>query len=187
MVDGFDDVIWSDESSIQLQSHRRHSYRKRGEPAVLKPRAKHPTKVHVCAGISKKGPTPIVIFEGKMNACLYIEVLQSGLVPFIRRTFPDSHRFMQDNDPKHTSRRAADFLEEEGINWWKTPPESPDMNPIENLCHELKEYIRREVKPSIKSELISGIKSLWHTVNAQKCYKYTRHLRKVVPHTIELQ
>ena len=72
MVDWFDDVIWSDESTVRLQSHRRHSYRKRGEPAVLKPRAKHPTKVHVWAGISKKGPTPIVIFEGKMNASLYI-------------------------------------------------------------------------------------------------------------------
>ena len=52
--------------------------------------------------------------------------------------YPHSHRFMQDNDPKHTSRRAAAFFAERGINWWKTPPESPDANPIENLWHELK-------------------------------------------------
>ena len=32
-------------------------------------------------------------------------------------------------------------MRENGINWWKTPVESPDLNPIENLWLELKEYI----------------------------------------------
>ena len=60
----FFDVIWTDECSVQLESHRRHSYRKKGEHAVLKPCPKHPTKVHIWAGISRLGTTPIVIFEG---------------------------------------------------------------------------------------------------------------------------
>ena len=56
------------------------------------------------------------------------------------------------------------------------------MNPIENLWHELKEYIiRREVKLHTKSELISGICKFWDTVDIQKCYKYINHLKKVVP------
>ena len=92
--DGFQDVIYTDESTVQLESYRRHSYRKKGQAATLKPRPKHPTKVHVWAGISKQGATRIVIFEG-----LY---LQTGLLPFIQRNYPESHRFMQDNDPKHT-------------------------------------------------------------------------------------
>ena len=45
---------------------------------------------------------------------------------------------MKDNDPKHTSRVAKAFFAENGVNWWRTPPESPDVNPIENLWHELK-------------------------------------------------
>ena len=61
---------------------------------------------------------------------------------------------MQDNDPKHTSRLAAAFF---GINWWKTPAESPDCNPIENVWHEMKEYLRREVKPTTKQQLIDGV------------------------------
>ena len=67
---------------------------------------------------------------------------------------------MQDNDPKHTSKVGRRFMEANGINWWKTPPESPDANPIENLWHELKEYIRREVKPKTREELVEGIKAL---------------------------
>lgn len=35
---GFEDVLWTDESSIQLECHRRFSYRKMGEPAKPKPR-----------------------------------------------------------------------------------------------------------------------------------------------------
>ena len=50
----FDDVIWSDESSIQLDCHRRYCCRKEGQRPHPKPRPKHPTKVHVWAGISKK-------------------------------------------------------------------------------------------------------------------------------------
>ena len=40
---------------------------------------------------------------------------------------------MQDNDPKHCSRLAQGFYDGNGINWWCTPPESPDLNPIESL------------------------------------------------------
>ena len=50
----------------------------------------------------QRGGTPI---EGTMNADLYIFILWSSLVPFIRSLYPDSHRFMQDNGP-NTSRTA---------------------------------------------------------------------------------
>ena len=186
--DNFEDVIWSDETTVQLDTHRRHCYHKEGEKPRLKPRPKHPVKVHVWAGISKKGATEVCIFEGIMKAPLYCEILEKTLLPFIRQKFPSpaSHRFMQDNDPKHTSRRAQEFYAASGINWWKTPAESPDMNPIENLWHELKEYIRREIKPSCKEELVDGITSFWSTVDIYKCRRYIGHLNKVLPKVIEV-
>ena len=75
--------------------------------------------------------------------------------------------------------------------WEKVPyssktAESSDANPIENLWHEMKEYIRREVKPTTKAELVKGLQDFWNLVDINKCNKYIRHLRKVIPRIIEL-
>ena len=184
--DSFHNVIFSDECSVSLEQYRRTCYRKVGEPTKRKPKPKHPLKVHVWAGISRHGATKICIFDGIMDAELYCNILETTLVPFITETLPD-HRFMQDNDPKHTSRRARAFLEEKGINWWRTPPESPDLNPIEDLWHELKFYLETKVKPTNKQELVAGIKKFWAAkVTVDKCTRYIDHvLKKVVPAVVE--
>ena len=122
-----------------------------------------------------------------MDADVYVDILQSTLLPFLKTNFPTSHRFMQDNDPKHSSKRAREFMASNRINWWVTPPESPDCNPIENVWHELKEYVRREVKPETKDELVAGILRFWQSVTPEKCVKYIRHLKKVMPKVVELE
>ena len=78
-----------------------------------------------------------------------------------------------------TSRAAQTFLLNNGVTWWRTPAESPNCNLIENLWHELKEFIRRESKPTTKQELIDGIQAFWDTVDVNKCVTYIQHLRKV--------
>jgi transposase len=148
-------------------------------------RPKYPVKVHVWGGISHQGRTGICILEGRMDAPLYTDILNEALIPFIEKKMPMGHRLMQDNDPKHTSRHAIAFFEDKGINWWKTPPEPPDLNPIENLWHELKEFIRRVVKPKRKEELVKGIRRFRKTVDVEKCRKYIGHLQKVIPLVIE--
>ena len=129
-------------------------------------KAKHPIKVHIWAGISKRGWMGICICEGIMDAPLYIQVLQQTLLPFLQQTYPVGHRFMADNDPKNTSNKAKAFVTANGINWCRTA-ESPDCNPIENLWHELKEYNRRVVKPANKQQLIDGIQQFWETVSGK--------------------
>lgn len=59
----------------------------------------------------------------------------------------------------YTSSLASKFFKDNRINWWKTPAELPDCNPIEK--NELKEYLQREVKPKMKQELIDGIQAFW--------------------------
>jgi transposase len=105
------------------------------------------------------------IFEGIMNAEGYVHTLEESLISSMQKLFgEDQYLFMQDNDPKHTSKCAQEFFARNRIERWRTPPESPDLNPIENLWHELKEYLRRVVKPMTKDQLIRGITEFWKTV-----------------------
>ena len=183
----FADCIYSDETTVQIETHRRFCCTKTGLKPRYKPRPKHPTKVHVWAAISKKGKSGICIFEGCMDAVGYVSILEQTLLPMIEKLYPNGHRFVQDNDPKHTSTRAQQFFNDKGINWWCMPPESPDCNPIENMWHELKEFIRREVKPRTKDELVQGIAAFWESVDTAKCCKYINHLSKVLPKVIECE
>ena len=85
--------------------------------------------------------------------------LEMTLLSFLACNFPTSHCFVADNNPKPTSKLAQPFLKQKQVNWWRTPAESPDLNRIENLWHELKEYMLREVMPKPrKEEPIRGIK-----------------------------
>jgi len=85
--DSFDDVIWTDEASIQMDWHKQYCCRKEGERPRPKPHPKHPTKVHVWAGISKKGATGICVFEGKMNAPCSVKYYNKPSYHFLKKNF----------------------------------------------------------------------------------------------------
>lgn len=73
----FSDVIFTDESSIQLERHRRKCFRRWGALRKLKYKHKHSLKVHMQAGISKNGATGIVIFTGITTATRYGDILSN--------------------------------------------------------------------------------------------------------------
>jgi len=47
----------------------------------------------------------IIVFSGIMNAERLQQILETGLLPFLRNKFADAngHRLYHDNDPKHAS------------------------------------------------------------------------------------
>ena len=101
----FNNIIFTDESSIWIERHGRICFSKKGMPPKLKPKAKHPYKVHVWGGISNRGASNILIFTGIVKKEFYVKsILQDTFLPFVNTTFPDGYRFQQDNDPKRKSK-----------------------------------------------------------------------------------
>ena len=197
--DTFDDVIFTDESSFQIGNNRQIAISKiirnaKGKiiskdiPQVS--RVKHPLKVHVWGGISGKGPTKLVVFNGIMAAEFYTnKILKEALLPSINHLYPAplSHRFWQDNDPKHTSKLAKKFMEDNNINWFKTPAESPDLNMIENVWSTMKYYVSKD-NPKNQEQLVNSIFKIWKShLTVTQCNRYIDHIFKVLPKVVEAE
>lgn len=181
--ENFDDVIFTDECSVQLHNNKVIIYREKYSAPPVLPKPKHPTKVHVWAGISRRGTTKILIFENIMTAAFYCEtILTVGLIPFINKVYPDSHRLQQDNDPKHTANATKKFMTDNNINWWNVwPSESPDFNPIEMVWAMMKARLNK-MGPKTKEELQAGIKTFWkRDLTIPICNNFIDHVYKVLP------
>ena len=69
-------------------------------------------------------------FKTNMDDSYYV---QDHLIPNARRQFGRRWQLQQDNDPKHKSRLAQQFLSSEVAEVIDWPSNSPDANPVENL------------------------------------------------------
>ncbi len=76
--------------------------------------------------------------------------------------------FMQDNAPCYKSKVVTAFFESEDITMLDWPPQSPDLNPIENLWAIIK--VRRQNKfgfTKSRDELINLIFDIWNEVDIE--------------------
>ena len=71
--------------------------------------------------------------EGKMDADLYVSIMEDELQESLHHydKTPTDIIFQQDNNPKHTSRKAQNWFKDKGISVIKWPVQSPDLNPID--------------------------------------------------------
>lgn len=110
--------------------------------------------VMVWAGFGASGVGDIVIISGNMNGMMYHDLLKNHLKMSAKKIgLKKGWKLLQDNDPKHKCKFVQSYLQDMKIECIPHPPQSPDMNPIENLW----DYIDRQIPVSKRTFLYSYI------------------------------
>ena len=118
------------------------------------------------------GVGKLIEVEGKMDAEQYCEILEDGLVESFETLEMEegSHYFQQDNDPKHTSKKAKKWFEDNDIQVITWPAQSPDLNSIEHLWEHLKcQLFQYETPPKGVHELWDRVSKEWNEISPETC------------------
>lgn len=177
-------VIFSDETQVVIgQNNSVSLWRKTSEkwkPYCLNQR-KTPVKVSCMfwGCITYDGIGVIVPVDGNLNSTKYIELLDFHLWPVIAKVFGNRpFIFQDDNATPHCSRQTNTWKQENGIQKFNWPAQSPDLNIIENVWRCIKIKMSREID-NIKNrdDLVAAVTRIWNGLSQT----YIRSLYASIP------
>jgi transposase len=81
--------------------------------------------------------------------------------------------FQQDNDPTHTAKLVKEYLQDQSYKVMEWPPQSPDLNPIENMWALLKRRLTEyETATKSMNELYERVTEAWYDqMKPEECQK----------------
>jgi transposase len=177
-VEDWKKIVWSDETKINRlgSDGRKWVWKKAGES--LSDRLVQGTQkfgggsVMVWGCMLWNGPGYACKIDGRMNGDLYIKTLEEDLqasLGYYGKSAGDVI-FQQNNDSKHTCKKAQTWFQNNDFNVFLWPAQSPDLNPIEHLWDHLKRKLsEQEIAPRGILELWERIEGEWNKIDAKVC------------------
>ena len=173
----WNEVLFADESKYNVfgSDGKRRVWRKKNtelHQKNLNVNVKHGGgNIQVWGCCAANGVGILEIIHGTMTAASYIALLKKNLHASaeklgIRNTF----RYWQDNDPKHKAYDTRNWLLYNCPHVIETPPQSPDLNIIENLWDHL-EVKLREGHVTGKAHLRERIQQAWASISPEYVQK----------------
>ena len=176
---------FSDETRVNMWGSDGKSFYWTDRPTELMP---HQTEAHVQGDgggvvfwgmITAEGPSyGNTITKGSVDSEVYAEILESSLLDTMKYYGLDkkTFRFQQDNAKPHTSDSTKKWFRQHGfsvetvLDW---PAQSPDLNPIEHVWHQLKRRLNKyPTRATTVFELEERIEAEWYKFTKKDCLKY---------------
>lgn len=189
-------VLFTDESKFNIfgPDSRGKIWRKKNtelEEKNLIPTVKHGGGcVMVWGSMAAAGVGSLVFIQPKMDRWVYLDIIKSNLKSDAAKLkLGNNWIFQQDQDPKHTAHVVKSWLLYNVPKQLHSPPQSPDLNPIEHVWDYLDRHrIRKhritnvnmlknilleewnKIPPSYTEKLVSSMnRRLKACVNAKGC------------------
>ena len=162
-----------------------------GAPAIPVNKTKHPQGCMVLGVVASDGLKcpPIFVPEGmKVNTEVYIKLLASKVVPWLKKNYPKgNYTFQQDGAPAHTSNRTQEWLATNMANFWPKdvwPPSSPDLNPLDYSVWSVLESRACKSPHNNVTTLKASIVRSWRSLSKQyivdTCLSFRRRVETVI-------
>jgi transposase len=117
------------------------------------------------------GPLYILPEGETMTAKRYKWVLQKLFIPFYEqmvRKYGKDVVMQEDNAPWHTAKTIKKYLSNKKVRRMIWPPQSPDLNPIENLWKYIKDMISKEKhKVRTTAEMRQALQRIWPQIDRE--------------------
>lgn len=165
-IEQWNSVLFSDETQVMLrQTCQRRVWRRKNErlkPDCMNPIVKHQKSIMLWGCFSSKGVGELHMIDGKLNGQKYKLILKNKMITSATAMFGEGEfKFQHDNSPIHTASVVKNYLRSQNIQLLKWPPQSPDVNPIENIWAEIKRR-SKDRNPTNTDELFNIIQNEWN-------------------------
>lgn len=177
-------ILWTDESLIHLHpkinSNNAVIRTSDVDSIPINQVPKHSLSIMVAGGICSRGKSSLVIVPGslKVNTSLYNNLIMPVYLEAMKNkelfSCPRKILFQQDMAPAHSSKVTSKFLKESDLETWSKgqwPGNSPDLNVIEHIWHQLQESVLVEPRPTTREELIQRVQEKWDSIGVDELKK----------------
>ena len=171
----WNNFIFRDECSVVIGGGKRvYCWRTEDEKdrshLIPKGRTQRRLSVMIWGTFTINGVGILLPIESNIDSKKYCQILQDGFLPVLDWFYPEGDFvFVHDNAPVHSSEEARKWMEDWQISASEWPPQSPDLNVIENVWRMMKVKLYEDAGSiTTRAELVQRLQLLWRDITTEK-------------------